>query len=108
MSNTTKLQLAMQAAKITGMPQTQCRRVMDAFLDVLQEELCSGNTIELRGFGRFSTPLRASRPARNPHTGEYVRLPSRRTAVLHFSSEILAALAREPQPAVREFAVSAS
>ncbi len=92
MPNTTKLQLAVQAAKATGLTQIQCQKVMEAFLDVVGSQLQAGNTLELRGFGRFSAPLRESRPARNPHTGEEVRLPRRRTATLRFSSEILAAL----------------
>jgi nucleoid DNA-binding protein len=99
MPNTTKLQLAVHAAKATGTTQIQCQKVMEAFLDVVGSELQSGNTVELRGFGRFSAPLRESRPARNPHTGEEVRLPRRRTAALRFSSEILAALEGATIPA---------
>lgn len=92
MSNTTKLQLAVQAAQQSGCTQAQAQKVLESFLGLVGEHLESGDTVELRGFGRFSAPYREPRPARNPHTGEEVFLPRRRTAAFRFSSEILAGL----------------
>lgn len=92
MSNTTKLQLAVHASQNAGCTQAQAQKVLEAFLGMVGENLENGNTVELRGFGRFSAPYREPRPARNPHTGEEVFLPRRRTAAFRFSSEILETL----------------
>jgi nucleoid DNA-binding protein len=89
MSNTTKLQLAVHASQTQGCTQAQAQKVLETFLGLVGEHLETGNTVELRGFGRFSAPYREPRPARNPHTGEEVFLPRRRTAAFRFSSEIL-------------------
>ncbi|CUX96273.1 Integration host factor subunit beta [Candidatus Gullanella endobia] len=44
--------------------------------------LTSGERIEIRGFGSFSTHYRAPRIGRNPKTGDIVKLEGR--YVLHF------------------------
>ena len=46
--------------------------VVNAILDEITEALASGNRVELRGFGAFSTKNRPPRAARNPKTGEQV------------------------------------
>ncbi len=51
-------------------------------LEALVVALERGERVELRGFGVFSTALRAETLARNPRTGEKVALPQRR--VLRF------------------------
>lgn len=43
-------------------------------LELMSENLASGERIEIRGFGSFSLHHRAPRMARNPKTGEKVKL----------------------------------
>jgi nucleoid DNA-binding protein len=47
--------------------------VFDAILETLQEE----GRIELRNFGVFEVKRRRARKARNPRTGEGVKVPAR-------------------------------
>ena len=47
-------------------------RIVDAFLEEITGALSSGDRVELRGFGTFSTKKREPRTGRNPRTGEVV------------------------------------
>ncbi|MEE4252443.1 MAG: integration host factor subunit beta [Desulfuromusa sp.] len=41
--------------------------------------LAEGDRVEIRGFGSFSVRERDAREARNPKSGELVKIPSRKT-----------------------------
>lgn len=45
---------------------------INQIIEKLIENLCSGQRIEIRGFGSFSLHFRQSRKARNPMTGDTV------------------------------------
>ncbi len=51
--------------------------LVDTFFDRLTGTLKTGGRVELRGFGSFSIREREAREARNPKTGEKVKLGSR-------------------------------
>lgn len=46
-------------------------------LEHMSEALCSGERIEIRGFGSFSLHHRPPRIGRNPKTGDPVALPAK-------------------------------
>lgn len=43
---------------------------LDAFMEVVKEELKKGEKVQLVGFGTFEVTERAERMGRNPQTGE--------------------------------------
>ena len=47
-----------------------------AFIDVVTEELKSGEKIQLVGFGTFEVAERAAREGRNPSTGATMKIPA--------------------------------
>jgi integration host factor subunit beta len=55
---------------------------VNTIIEVLNSTVATGERIEIRGFGGFSTIPRQARMGRNPKTGESVSLPSRHT--VHF------------------------
>ena len=57
----------------------QVKRVVQAFLDEIVEELGKGNRLEFRDFGVFESKMRAARQAQNPKTMHPVFVPSKRT-----------------------------
>ena len=61
-------------------PQLKEKEV-EALISVIFQEiatsLSSGKRVELRGFGAFSLRKRAARVARNPRTGEQVKVADR-------------------------------
>ena len=48
-------------------------------LDAMTTCLVEGERIEIRGFGSFTIRERLGREARNPKSGEVVRIPSKKT-----------------------------
>ncbi|MHA1539025.1 MAG: integration host factor subunit beta [Alphaproteobacteria bacterium] len=47
-------------------------RIVETLLEEIVGALSSGNRVELRGFGTFTTKKRDARVGRNPRTGETV------------------------------------
>lgn len=66
------------ANKLDGYTQKDVSEVLDSFLEVVQEQLVSGNAVKLSGFGTFETNVRAARMGRNPKTGEEAKIPERK------------------------------
>lgn len=64
-----------------GVTKKDCASVVDAFLNAVKQALTNENRIELRGFGTYEVRHRKSRMARNPRTGEPVRVPARAVPV---------------------------
>jgi nucleoid DNA-binding protein len=66
---------------------------MDVFMDSIKLSLTglkTGDRIELRGFGSFVAKERKPRSARNPKTGESVKVPRRNTITFKLGTEIKA------------------
>lgn len=74
-----KQDLVVQIAGRLGISQSDVRCIVEATLDVISDGLAHGHRWELRGFGVLEVKTRAARTARNPHTGEEVPLPERRS-----------------------------
>ncbi len=53
--------------------------VVNTVFDSIEEALKSGDKVEIRGFGSFTIRERLGREARNPKSGEIVRIPSKKT-----------------------------
>lgn len=92
MPNVTKQDLIQEIARSTGYIQSDIRTVVEDFFAVVAKSLTSGENIEIRGFGTFSVKTRKPRPARNPRTGQEVRLSERTVPLFKFSSDIKAKL----------------
>ena len=65
-----------------------CARVVDAFLDAVKDALKQQHNIEVRGFGTFKIRRRKTRMARNPRTGDPVKVPMRMVPVFKPSKEM--------------------
>jgi len=53
------------------------RTVVNGILEEVGSRLAAGGRVEIRGFGTFEVSRRGPRVARNPRTGEPIRLPAR-------------------------------
>jgi len=76
-----------------GITKKDCALVVDGFLAAVKRALANGNHIEIRGFGTFKVRQRKARKARNPRTGDAVRVPSRSVAVFKPSKHLQARVA---------------
>lgn len=69
--------VAKLAEKYPHLFQKDAERVVATVFDEISEALCQGNRVELRGFGAFAIKVREPRTARNPRTGESVKVDSK-------------------------------
>jgi integration host factor subunit beta len=54
----------------------------------IEGALSSGDRVEIRGFGSFSVREREAREARNPKSGELVKIPCRKTPFFKTGKEL--------------------
>lgn len=52
-------------------------RVLNAFCDLVTDELADQNEVRLVGFGKFEVQHRAARKGRNPQTGDEIDIPAK-------------------------------
>ena len=78
MANITKKELIDRIARIHQVRSGMTKKVIQAFLDEIIDELAKGNRLEFREFGVFETKTRAAREAQNPKTLEKVHVSAKR------------------------------
>ncbi len=74
----TKNELARELAEELDMPRRQVVEIIEALLDKFTDVLKSGDKVQLTPFGQFKVRDRAARIARNPKTGEPIKVPAKR------------------------------
>lgn len=65
-----KAELIAAIAAKAGMKKTDAQKALEAFIDVVSEELTAGEKVQITGFGTFEVSERAAREGRNPQSGE--------------------------------------
>jgi nucleoid DNA-binding protein len=78
----TKKELVLRIADKTTQKQTITRDIIQTFIDEVILELARGNRLELRDFGVYEVKVRKARKARNPKTGQEVRVPEKRVVTI--------------------------
>ena len=73
----TKAELVDQIAETVPLPKSKIDAVLTQCLQSIMEALQAGDTVELRGFGRFRLRHRAARAGRNPRTGDPVPIAAK-------------------------------
>jgi len=71
-----KKEMIERLAQKTGMTKADSQKALEGVLDVVFEELRSGNSISLTGFGTFTVAERKPRTGRNPQTGAEINIPA--------------------------------
>ncbi|MBF0187709.1 MAG: HU family DNA-binding protein [Magnetococcales bacterium] len=64
------------AVEKSGLSQTDAAEAVKTLMEVMTDELKTGGTISLTGFGSFSITERAARTGRNPRTGKAIQIPA--------------------------------
>ena len=76
--NKTELIVALaQKAEIT---KKDAEKAVNAFVEVVGAALKDGEKVQLVGFGTFESKERPARVARNPRTGEEIKIEASKTA----------------------------
>ena len=69
-----KKELIESVASATGESKKTVSEVLDATIDTVQKNVKKGERVSLPGFGTFSRRARSARTARNPRTGEEIKI----------------------------------
>lgn len=70
-----KADLIAEVAAKSGATNAETERVLNGFRDVVAQSVSMGEDVSYPGLGKFSRVSRGERMARNPRTGESVRVP---------------------------------
>jgi integration host factor subunit beta len=62
--------------------------IVNTVFDEIIAALASGDRVELRGFGTFSTKVRPARTGRNPRTGETVEVAEKSVPFFKMGKEL--------------------
>ena len=68
----TKAQLVDLLFEQLGLNKRESKDMVDAFFDLITEQLVAGTDVKISGFGNFQIRTKAPRPGRNPRTGEAI------------------------------------
>ena len=72
----TRRDLDNQVAVRTGSTATDAHKMIGALLDIVVENVASGEEVGFVGFGKFTARTRQPRKGRNPKTGEEMDIPA--------------------------------
>jgi DNA-binding protein HU-beta len=84
----TKADIVDVIASATGLTKVETEAVVDGFISTVINSLKDGKNIEIRGFGSFKVKKRRGRMARNPRTGEQVRVEEHYVPLFKVSKEL--------------------
>lgn len=76
-----KTELIQRVSEVSGLTKKDTEKVINSFVDVVQEALAKGDTVSILGFGTFLVRERPEREGRNPRTGEPITIPAARVPV---------------------------
>ena len=89
MDKITKADIVDAIYKKAKLERREIRSVVDLFIEEIKDDLISGKSIELRGFGTFEIKVRKGREkARNPKTGEQLSVSPHAIAFFRAGREL--------------------
>ncbi|XUW93760.1 HU family DNA-binding protein (plasmid) [Burkholderia sp. M6-3] len=74
-----KQELVDAVAPKTGASKAAAAETLDALIGAITTAVTQGDTVQLIGFGSFSTGQRAARTGRNPATGAEIQIAAAKT-----------------------------
>ena len=84
--NKSELVAAVQEA--TQLKKKDAEAAVVAFVDTIKEALKKGEKVQLIGFGTFESKKRLARVARNPRTGEEIKVKASKAPVFKASKAL--------------------
>ena len=94
----TKSELAELLFDHIGLNKRESKDMVDAFFDSVHAALAQGRDVKLSGFGNFQIRRKASRPGRNPRTGEEIPIKERQVVTFHASLKLKSLIQGEALP----------
>ncbi len=76
-----KSELVAAVAEKAEFTKKDAEKAVSGFVDVVTEALVKGEKVQLIGFGTFEAKARPARTARNPRTGEEIKIAASKAPV---------------------------
>lgn len=76
-----KAELTAAIAKKAELSKKDAEKALSAVTDVIAEALAAGDKVQIVGFGSFEVRNRPARVARNPRTGEQIKIAASKAPV---------------------------
>ena len=67
-------------AEKAGLTKVDAGKALNAYVDVVKEQMAKGEKVSLVGFGTFSVVSRPARTGRNPRTGKAIKIAAKKSA----------------------------
>ena len=90
-----KLEFIAAVAEATDVPAQEAKRMVDAVIETLAQEIVSlsdSEKLSIPGFGSFIVSTRVRRIGRNPQTGEAIEVPETRAVRFRPAAALKAAV----------------
>jgi len=85
----TKSELIERLTTVSGtVNKKEAELIVNTIFDSIGDALVGGDRVEIRGFGSFTVRERDAREARNPKSGEVVRIPNKKTPFFKTGKEL--------------------
>lgn len=76
-----KSELINALSEKTGLSKKEAEKTLNAFVESINGALMKGDKVQLIGFGTFDVKERPARTARNPRTGEEIKIAASKAPV---------------------------
>jgi DNA-binding protein HU-beta len=87
-----KADIVEKIANDTGLTKTTAAAAVESLIQGVTRALKKGDTVSFVGFVTFKTAVRKARTARNPQTGEPIKIPKRRVPRITAGKSLKAAV----------------
>ena len=71
-----------------GLNKREAKNMVELFFEEIKNALEQGIPVKISGFGRFELRAKASRPGRNPKTGEEIPITARRVVTFRCGQKL--------------------
>jgi len=78
-----KTELIKNVAEKTDATKAEVSRILDAFIEEIENAMSKKEVVQIPGFGTFQTADREARHGRNPRTGEAIEIAATTVPVFH-------------------------
>jgi len=86
----TKAELVSLISKKANLKKADAEKALEAFIEVVKDNLGKGRGVRLIGFGTFAVRRRKARKSRNPRTGETINVPATKVPAFKPSASLKA------------------
>ena len=75
-----KTELIAEMTEKAGLTKVDAGKALNAYVDVVKEQMAKGEKVSLVGFSTFSVVSRPARTGRNPRTGKAIKIAAKKSA----------------------------